>query len=328
LPEWTAAGAAVSPDPLAPLLPIMQAAGVTLDPAAFHTAVNSVFHTCGAPCYDKLHSDMWESLPQQLQLLVSDFLGQYPPPNPRMSALDLGCGTGLATELILQSRMGAFIRQVDLADPSQEMLDIAGMRESILAVRHRLVRATIHQLPVRARYDVIVACYVLQHVPDLPEFLRQVSLRQQPGAVFLHLHDANLDYRDDPEQIDRVERVRSSGQARAARLFRRLGRSATTELSRVTDELLRRKIIDRTLTKAEIRGVVDLCVHQPRAISIRQMKTLLPEYELVSCRSYAFFGVLVSALSPRYRTQERALIAARAPNGSRIAAVWRKKEHA
>jgi SAM-dependent methyltransferase len=319
------AGVAASPDHLARLRPIMEAAGVSLDAAAFHTAVNSIFHGCGAPSYDKLHADMWESLPQQLQLLASDFLGLYPPPNPKMSALDLGCGTGLATELILQSRLGAFIRQVDLVDPSQEMLDVAAMRESILAVRHRMIRGTIHNLPARARYDVILACCVLQHVPELSELLRQVSIRQQPGAIFLHLQDANHDHQDDPERVKRVERQRNGGRARAARLFGRLGRGAATELSKINDELVRRKIVARELSKSEIRSLVDLCVNETRPISIRQMKTLLPEYELVSCRSYAFFGVLVSALSTRYGPQERALIAARAPNGSQIAGIWRKK---
>jgi 2-polyprenyl-3-methyl-5-hydroxy-6-metoxy-1,4-benzoquinol methylase len=323
--ESSGAGAATSPDHLARLRPIMEAAGASLDAAAFHTAVNSIFHACGAPYYDKLHAHMWESLPQQLQLLASDFLSLYPPPNPKMSALDLGCGTGLAAELILQTRLGAFIRQVDLADPSQEMLDVAGMRESILAVRHRMMRGTIHSLPARARYDVILACCVLQHVPDLPELLRQVSIRQQPGAIFLHLQDANLDHHDDPERVKRVERQRNGGRARAARLFGRLGRGAATELSKINEELVRRNIVTRALTESEIRTVVDLCAEGMRAISIRQMKTLLPDYELVSCRSYAFFGVLASALSTRYRSQERALIAARAPNGSQIAGIWRKK---
>jgi trans-aconitate methyltransferase len=326
LPEWSGAGVAASPDPFAQLVPIMREAGVSLDAGAFHTAVNAVFHACGASCYDKLHRDMWESLPQQVQLLASDFLSQYPPPNSRMSALDVGCGTGLATELLLESRLGAFIRQVDLADPSEQMLDIAAMRESILAIRHRLVRGTIHNLPPRARYDVIVACCVLQHLPDLPEFLRQVSLRQQPGGVFLHLHDANFDHRDDPEHVNRVERLRSTGQARAARLFKRFASNTGKDLARVNEELLRCNVVARRLSDRDIRSVVDVCVREPRAISVRQMKSLLPDYELVSSRSYAFYGVLASALSPRYRARERALIAERALNGSQIAGIWRKKD--
>jgi hypothetical protein len=52
---------------------------------------------------------------------------------------------------------------------------------------------------------------------------------------------------------------------------------------------------------------------------------MLPGYDLVSCRSYAFFGELMSDLPPAYRKQERALIAERAANGSQVAAVWMKR---
>jgi 2-polyprenyl-3-methyl-5-hydroxy-6-metoxy-1,4-benzoquinol methylase len=324
--EHTGAGTAASADPLAGLPPIMQAAGVTLDAAGFRAAVNSAFHAAEAHRYDKHHSDMWESLPQQFQLLAADFLSQYPPPNPKMSALDLGCGTGLAADLILKTRLGAFVRQFDLADPVQEMLDIAGARESIRSVRHRLIRGTIQSLPAGAGYDLVVACSVLKHVAGLPEVLREIALRQPPGALFLHLEDANFDYRDDLEQSDRVERVRSTGQARAARLLRRLSGGSAIGSTAVNVELVRREIVSRELTDAEIRTVVDLCVHQGWPVSMPRMAALLPEYELVSCRSYAFFGELISELSSRYRTWERALIAAQAPNGSRIGAIWRKKE--
>src|SRR5436305_10003295 len=169
------AGAAAAPDPLARLLPVMEARGVTLSPAAFHSAVKIAFFASGATTYDEVSDSLWQSLPEQFQRLVSDFLGEHAPVSAKMTALDVGCGTGLSADLLLQTRLGAFIRQMDLLDPSQEMLDICSLRENLRAMRHRPIRGSIQDLPSRYHYDVIIAGCVLQHIPDLPEFLRQVT---------------------------------------------------------------------------------------------------------------------------------------------------------
>lgn len=323
-----AGGAALrAADPWLPLMPILSAHGVTLDPPAFFAAVNRAFHGCGAQAYDKLHRHMWQSLPEQFQLLVSDFLRQYPPPNHKMSALDIGCGTGLSSELLLQTRLGAFIRQVDLVDPAQEMLQICAMRQSLMTIRHRLVCGHISSLHTRFRYDVIFAGCVLQHVPDLPEFLRQLSLRQSAGGIFLHLQDPNGDYRNDAEQARRIEHFERSRHGlikRISRTIRHRGETPSNHVEAINRELLDRKIVASPLTEAEIGSVVRLRSQDGQGISIRQMKTLLPDYRLVSTRSYAFFGELCSALPPEYRRRERALIAEQAQDGTQIGAIWMK----
>jgi 2-polyprenyl-3-methyl-5-hydroxy-6-metoxy-1,4-benzoquinol methylase len=301
--------------------------GVVLEPAAFFAAVSRAFHGCGAPSYDALHRHMWQSLPEQFQHLVSDLLQEYSPPNHRMSALDIGCGTGLSAELLLRTRMGAFVRQVDLADPAQEMLQICSMRQSLLSVRHRLVCSRMETLPLRPHYDVIVAGCVLQHVGDLPEFLRQVSLRQSVGGVLFHLQDPNADFHDDPGRRQRVEQLERSRRGLIKRLSRRVrqhGPAPSAHVEAINRELLELQIIDRPLSEAEIGLIVCLRAKDGHGISIPQMKTLLPDYRLVSVRSWGFFGELASALPPEYRRRERALIADRAPNGTYVGGVWMK----
>ena len=76
---------------------------------------------------------------------------------------------------------------------------------------------------------------------------------------------------------------------------------------------------------AEIKVVADLPAHDGRGVSMRQLETLLPEYELVSARSYAFFGELISDLPPSYQKAERMLAAECAMNGSQISGIWIKK---
>jgi trans-aconitate methyltransferase len=324
------AGAALAPDPLARLLPIMEARGVKVSPPAFHSAVKIAFFSSGAESYDEVSSNLWQSLPEQLQRLASDYLSQHAPMSARMTALDVGCGTGLTSELLLQTRFGAFVRQLDLLDPSQEMLDVCGARETLRNIRHRPIRGTIQDLPPRSHYDLIVAGCVLQHIPDRPGFLHQIALRQRPGGIFIHVQDPNGDYVNDFERLERVERLARSLRVRPSTLLKRLSaarpwrRKGETHTDRVNRELLAQKVIAEKMTDAEIRLVVDLPAHDGRGVSMREMETLLPDYRLVSCRSYAFFGDLISDLPPAYRKLEQALAAQRSMNGSQVAAIWMK----
>jgi hypothetical protein len=96
-------------------------------------------------------------------------------------------------------------------------------------------------------------------------------------------------------------------------------------MKRVNDELLRQNVIASRMTDTEIHLIVDLPAHDGRGLSMREMQTLLPDYDIVSCRSYAFFGELISDLPPAYQNLERALISDRAMNGSQVAAVWMKR---
>jgi len=336
LPEYlglAGAGAAMAPDPLSRLQPLMEAHGAAGTPGAFHSAVKIAFFACGAACYDETYRSHWESLPEQFQRLSSDLLQKYPPISTKMSALDVGCGTGMSAEMLLSTRLGAFIKQIDLLDPSQEMLDLAGSREGLRGVGHRPIRGLIQDLPARYKYDVIAAGCVLQHVPDLPDFLRQVALRQRPGGVFLHVQDPNGDFLNDRERLERVERLARTRRVLPSTLLKRLStarpwsrnRERETHIDRVNAMLLQQKTIASRMTPAEIRMAVDLPAHDGRGISLREMELLLPEYELVSARSYAFFGELISDLPPSYQKEERALAAQRAENGSQIAAIWVKR---
>jgi SAM-dependent methyltransferase len=327
------AGAALAPDPLACLVPVMEARGVTLTAPAFHSAVKVAFFAAGAPFYDEVSRALWDSLPEQFQRLASDYLSQYAPVSAKMSALDVGCGTGMSADMVLRTRFGAFVKQVDLLDPSQEMLDVCGTRESLRAIRHRPIRGEMRDLPARYHYDMIVAGCVLQHVPDLPDFLRQVSLRQRPGGIFLHVQDPNADALNDPERLNRVERLARSLRIRPSTLLKRLSavgpwsrrKGRAVQFDRINGQLLKTGAIASAMTEAEIRMIADLPAHDGRGVSLRQMQTLMPDYQLVSARSYAFFGELVSDLPPAYRSQERELISERAMNGGQIAALWIKR---
>jgi hypothetical protein len=58
------------------ILEIMCRRGVRVGATEFQTAVNITFHEFESEVYDQEHSDMWNSLPQQFELLVGDCLRQ------------------------------------------------------------------------------------------------------------------------------------------------------------------------------------------------------------------------------------------------------------
>ena len=104
------------------LRPLIQKVGSSLDPKAFQEKVNVVFHDIESQHYDALHEDMWDSLLQQFQLLSEDGI-QHLDSNKKYSLLDIGCGTGLSTELLLQTELGKYIDRVTLLDTSPKMLE-------------------------------------------------------------------------------------------------------------------------------------------------------------------------------------------------------------
>ncbi len=322
--------------PLEVLLPLMRARGVTISPKGFHAAVNEVFHAFEAACYDRIHRDMWDSLPQQFELLVDDYLRRHVPKR-RVRVLDIGCGTGLSAQLLSRTQLGPYIDAIDLLDTSPEMLE-ACRRRGLRGAR-RFIPGTIEDVPVRPAYDVIVACSVLHHIPDISTLARAVTQRQTPGGVFLHLQDPNADYHHD---LERVRRERAWSESSAARVrsalkgasLSRLARAVARRLKRARDrsficlineELMRRQVTREPMSAEELWSVTDLHEHHAIGISIDTLGGLLPEYELLSRRSYAFFGELEAKLPGRFRRMERLWITCRAQNGSRTGALWIRK---
>src|SRR5208337_3559431 len=86
---------------------IMDRHGVRCSPEDFHQSVNVLFHNFESEIYDREHLDMWESLPRQFELLVGDWLRCNSPAPAEIHLLDIGCGTGLASDCLLKTSIGS-----------------------------------------------------------------------------------------------------------------------------------------------------------------------------------------------------------------------------
>jgi trans-aconitate 2-methyltransferase len=101
-------------------------------------------------------------------------------------AIDLGCGPGNSTEVLLQRFPQA---QVSAVDSSADML--AAARERLPQVR--VEQADIGQWEERGPFDVILANAVLQWLPDHAQLFPRLAARLAPGGSLAVQMPDNLD---------------------------------------------------------------------------------------------------------------------------------------
>ncbi|MEZ5844572.1 MAG: bifunctional 2-polyprenyl-6-hydroxyphenol methylase/3-demethylubiquinol 3-O-methyltransferase UbiG [Hyphomicrobiaceae bacterium] len=98
-----------------------------------------------------------------------------------LTALDVGCGGGLASEPL--ARLGATVTAIDLADES-----IAAARHHAagqgLSIDYRTVAADTLIAEGR-RFDLVVSLEVIEHVPDPASFVATLARLMMPGGALI-----------------------------------------------------------------------------------------------------------------------------------------------
>jgi SAM-dependent methyltransferase len=100
---------------------IMVRQGARCGMEEFYSFLNLTFHEFESASYDELHAHMCESLPPQFNLLIEDCLRSYPDTDGDLRVLDIGCGTGLASDSLLKTAIGSGIRAADPLDIFPQM---------------------------------------------------------------------------------------------------------------------------------------------------------------------------------------------------------------
>ena len=318
------------------LLPLISAKAA-VSPVEFHASVNRVFHSHESAVYDRVHREMALTLPRHFSALVDAFLAKYPLPES-ITVLDIGCGTGLSAELLLGTALGSRIAHLDLLDTSQEMLKRCAQRPALQRVARKLICGTLDGLSPAPAYDVILTCSLLHHIPDLNSFFRQLRGLHRQGGMFLHLQDPNGDFMNDIELQRRIEQFDRSQRTphwvkriTAERVLRRLravitGKQARNYIDLINEDLLQSGVIKQAMTDNELWSVTDIHIYNGKGISLHRLERLLAGYELVSSRSYSFFGTMYSELGSRFQREEDRLLKEGARNGMHVAAAWRRSD--
>jgi 2-polyprenyl-6-hydroxyphenyl methylase/3-demethylubiquinone-9 3-methyltransferase len=102
-------------------------------------------------------------------------------PAKNLTALDIGCGSGLVTEPL--ARMGAAVTGID---PAPENITVARHHAEGegLAIDYRA--ETAEALAERGEtFDVVLILEVVEHVADVPAFVKTAGALVRPGGLFL-----------------------------------------------------------------------------------------------------------------------------------------------
>lgn len=105
--------------------------------------------------------------------------GRAVKPFAGLRILDIGCGGGLIAEPL--ARLGATVTGVD---PAPENIETARLHAEAQGLAIEYVAGTSDALAARGlRYDCVVALEVIEHVPDVAEFLRSCADLTEPGGL-------------------------------------------------------------------------------------------------------------------------------------------------
>lgn len=307
------------------------------DAKQFQDIVNVVFHDYESKHYDNIHEEMWKSLPQQFNLLINDIWPSVSD-SKNLKLLDVGCGTGLATEFLLGTPLNQKIADIHLLDTSTLMLEKANKRAKKWGKNFKLIHGDI--LQAKDTYDVIIISSVLHHIPDLPGFLETINSIQKPGGILLTMHDPATEsvrsdtYKARCKEYDAYNDIHKQKRTILTRIKDRLTHifAPVDYIQKVNQKLLADKVIHQPLTPTELWSVTDVHVEGlPYALSDGITKQLLkdnlPQYSLASYRTYGFYGTLYSNLDKLYKSREKDFIEQKDQYGRNFSSAWIKQKN-
>ncbi len=98
-----------------------------------------------------------------------------------LSILDIGCGGGLVCEPM--ARLGANVTGID-ADANAISISAAHAKQSGLTVDYKAVSSE-ELLKSKARFDVVLALEIVEHVSDVDAFVQNCADLCKPGGIVI-----------------------------------------------------------------------------------------------------------------------------------------------
>lgn len=152
-----------------------------------HSRTDIEFHVLHAPLYDQEVTSEYEVYDDSA---LAPFLDRFARHGPRLTALDLGCGTGAVTLHLIQRGF-----KVHAIDHSPDMIAIA--KEKV-QLESAAANVTFHvgeawDLPFESdQFDLVTCQRVLHHIPDVQPVVAEVKRVLKPGGSF-YLSDGVAD---------------------------------------------------------------------------------------------------------------------------------------
>lgn len=326
---------------------LMARCGVKVPEPEFIKIVSNALHELEAPIYDERHPEITSQVAPQFDEFVAFVLSSVN--RRRLRILDIGCGTGFASQSIIE-RLGGQIAQLVCSDISLHMLEQCRKRiggQSAVSFVLGDIDSVRSQFPA---FDLVVTCSVVHHIPDVPGFLHSVCELVDAGGFYLMMHEPSDRFYRNPfckEVLDRFSPktgYRRPGRFTDPRGYHRrlkkwLGMPAPNvqpSLEKQTSQLLlSRGAIQSPLSEREVRQLVD--IHVPaihsgsftigyEGFDVDDLKSrCLPGFVIRKFHSYGFLGpYFVGGLSPHWRRLTKQLAAKYPDDGAQFCTLWQK----
>jgi SAM-dependent methyltransferase len=308
----------------------MTEAGAMGSPRDFYWTVTREFHNLEASKYDLRHATMHNDL----STIYSTLLELLPESPTKLEVCDMGCGTGFVGGL-LNDLVPHRIKQLTLVDPSARMLDAAC--EKAVSWAFPTQHILLDRNSVRGGYHIIVANSVLHHIVELAQFCQRVQDSLLPGGIFITAEDPRAEATGDDILRKRRDSLNHWHQRlKPARVVRsvmsKVRKAAGGDVDELEDSLNRTLmtsgVIRHPLSMVTVWAITDFRVpNQPfsigQGITLQELSTHMPMMELLTYRTYQFFGSKVSRLNRKEFELEHKLRAADDQHGELFASVWR-----
>ena len=313
--------------------------GTSLPPSEFIRAVSNLYHQFEAPLYDELHPEISKQVPP----LVPGLVAEIP---DAVSALEIGCGTGLISRVLIDA-LGPKLARYACSDISPEML--ARCRERLTGITAiSFLLGDAEQLAAEgAAYDLVVTCSAVHHIPDLAAFFSAIRTLVRPGGFYLMLHEPSSRYPHNPECAAAWQAYSSEQQRRRWRRYlnprnylRRLRWLLRGQWGgireRVAERLLATGIVRTPIPPEEVAQLVDIhdpimnstgmgfgeCGFWPNELG----EQYLPEFQLLRVSTYGFLGNVEEGSAPRRWRKVATELRGRFPeDGANFCALWQRK---
>jgi len=326
----------MSHNPYKALFPLFKEKSNLLSIEEFHSKINIVFHNIESKHYDSLQEGMWTNLPEQLALLLKSLDDIVVGNN--LKVLDVGCGTGLATSILLKTALSSYISDVTLLDTSPGMIRKAIKRSKKW---DKNVNAFCgHLCDLDGKFDLIIVSSVLHHIPNLEVFFNDLNKKLNKNGILITLQDPLSESVNSNEYENRCELLRNTVFVKEPYTIKKIWNGLLRRIKafynpihymeEVNNELIKQNIVHTKLEPGEMWSVTDIHVEglpysNKKGISIKALEKSNKELQLLNYVTYCFFGPLKYYLPEKFKVMEKELTDIGDKYGRNFGSIWIKK---